>query len=243
MRLGAVERIADASDGERRLHDETEAAGAVSPCSDDREFAVVNQLPDAPGGHETTKDDFEVTARDIGVSAVPFHSSEWRTMQEFVDFARVVQGKEGFVIKFEGNEFYKIKGDDYVLKHKSKDATSLEKNVLAMVINDALDDVLPLLDPEYRAKVEDYAAEVREGVAETAMMIGGFVEALAHVDQKTFAVKHVSGFTQPVHKALAFQVRAGKEPLAAVKQAILKNTGSQPDVDAVRHLFGAWWEA
>lgn len=176
-------------------------------------------------------------------NSVPFVSNQWASMIDFVEYARAIQGQEGFVVRFESGLWLKMKGDDYVLKHKSKDATSLEKNVLAMVINDALDDVLPLLDPEYRTKVEDYAAEVREGMAETAMMIGGFVGALTDVDQKTFAVKHVSGFTQPVHKALAFQVRAGKEPLAAVKQAILKNTGSQPDVDSVRHLFGAWWES
>lgn len=175
-----------------------------------------------------------------GVEAVSFVPSTWANIQEFVDFARVLQGKEGFVLRFDNGLWLKMKGDDYVLKHKSKDQISLEKNALALILTGATDDVLPLLTDEDKAGLETYTHMVRAGIAQTADQIRVIVNSGAKLDQKAFAVEHLASV--PSHlRALAFQVRKGKSAEDAIRDMVLKNTHSQTQVDDVRSLFKAEW--
>ncbi|UXN70864.1 hypothetical protein N8A98_06670 [Devosia neptuniae] len=180
-------------------------------------------------------------AADMGVAPVPQMAPGWTTGAEFVDFARAVTGKEGFVIRFADGTWVKAKGDDYVLKHKAKESILQEKNVLALVLRGELDDVIPLLETEDRAAVETYRTEVEAGIQLNARFIADHVAAGATLDQKTFAVAHLLSVA-PERKALCFQVRAGTDATEAVKGALLKAVGSQTAVDATRHLHGARFE-
>ena len=176
----------------------------------------------------------------MGVEAVPFVPSTWKDIHEFVEFARMLQGKEGFVLRFESGQWLKLKGEDYVLKHKSKDQISLEKNALALILTGATDDVLPLLTEEDKAGLETYTAKVRAGITETADQLRVIVNGGSKLDQKAFAVEHLASVPQQL-RALAFQVRKGKEPEQAIRETVLKNTHSQTQVDDVRSLFKADW--
>lgn len=50
----------------------------------------------------------------------------------------------------------KIKADDYVLRHKSKDAINQEKNVLQTILDDAVDDLIPLLTSDDAERVKSF---------------------------------------------------------------------------------------
>lgn len=176
----------------------------------------------------------------MGVEPVPFVPSYWESTQDFVAYARTIQGAEGFVIRFDDGMWLKMKGDDYVLKHRSKDQISLEKNALALILAGQVDDVMPLLTDDDRRNLEGYRDAVLAGVAETAERVAAVVASGAHLDQKQFAVEHLAAL-DPALRQLAFAARKGAAPADAVREAIAKRLGSQTDVDAVRPLFNATW--
>lgn len=174
------------------------------------------------------------------VPLVAHHPSDWNSGQAFVDYARAVTGMEGFVVRFESGLWVKVKGEDYVLKHKAKDSILQEKNVLALVLRGELDDVLPLLEPDDREKVERYRDKVSAGITRVAHDLRNHVTAGAHLDQKAFAVEHQQTIAAGLRGA-AFMVRAGKPAVHAITALLEKNLGSQTAVDAMRHLHGAEW--
>jgi RNA ligase len=179
-------------------------------------------------------------AKRIGVEKVMEHNSEWKDGHGFVEFARAITDAEGFVIRFSDGLWVKAKGDDYVMKHRAKDSIGLEKNALTVILENGVDDVLPLLSQDDADDLIRYRDAVLAGVDETAKAVENICLSGNHLDQKTFAVDHLKGIDGAM-KSLAFQVRAGKNARDVVVQSILKNTSSQTKVDEVRKFFNASW--
>lgn len=174
----------------------------------------------------------------MGLPLVPIFEPQHDTGAGFVSYARAVMGFEGFVVRFDDGLWVKVKGDDYVMKHKAKDSILQEKNLLNLVLSGAVDDVLPLLDATDAKYVAAYRDAVLVGVSNACHEVETFVEAHADLDQKAFAMINVSSNEGP-KRSLAFQVRKGTPADECVPAYILANTGSQTSVDSVRSLFRA----
>jgi RNA ligase len=192
-------------------------------------------------GEYTTHETIIRAAEAMQVYPAPVHVVP-RDPQAFLAHARSVKGLEGFVIRFADGFMVKAKGEDYVLKHRAKESVLQEKNVLALIVRDELDDVLPLLDPIDRTNVERYRADVLAGIAESRDIIAQIVEAGKDADQKTFATVLLKDVIPQV-RSLAFQVRAGVNAREAILSSIIKNAGSASGVDHVRPLFNATFHA
>lgn len=188
------------------------------------------------GGAYIDRATLEHDAAEFGVPLVPLHTPP--TGAAFLDHARQVRGMEGFVVRFADGLTVKAKGEDYVLKHRARDSILQEKNVLALVLKGEIDDVLPMLDPADRWRVEDYRDAVVSNTAALAAEVRSIVDAGAALDQKTFATRHMR-YLSPSFRTLAFQVRAGADATEAATAYLLKHTSSQTAVDSVRHLFRA----
>lgn len=184
-------------------------------------------------GEYMHQDDVASYATDMGIAPAPLHDSG----PDFLDLARAVRGLEGFVVRFTTGRWVKIKGDDYVLKHKAKESVLQEKNVLALILRGDLDDVLPLLEPADRAEVERYRDDVTAGVGQVVALTECVVAAGRDKDQKAFAASVLTGASWL--RPIAFKVRAGAPAREAVVASILKQCGSTSGVDSVRPLFGA----
>ncbi|MGB3042480.1 MAG: RNA ligase [Xanthobacteraceae bacterium] len=192
-------------------------------------------------GYYSWQETVEITAQNMGVRAVPIHHAP-TDARAFLAHTRAIKGMEGFVIRFADGFMVKAKGEDYVLKHRAKESVLQEKNVLALIVRDELDDVLPLLDAPDRANVERYRADVLSGINEAADILSRMVEAGKGVDQKTFATVLLKGVIPQV-RSLAFQVRAGANPRDAILSSIIKSSTSASGVDHVRPLFNATFHA
>ncbi|MCH9806902.1 MAG: hypothetical protein K0U74_04150 [Alphaproteobacteria bacterium] len=68
-------------------------------------------------------------------------------IKSFMADGRALQDVEGYVIAFSDGHRLKLKADAYVLRHRALSHVHLEKNVLAWVATQAVDDVTPLLSP------------------------------------------------------------------------------------------------
>lgn len=179
-------------------------------------------------------------AASLGAPLVGEHAPH-ASATDLVAAARAMRGAEGFVVAFAGGLMVKAKAEEYVLKHRAKESVLQEKNVLALVLRDDIDDVLPLLEDSDRVEVERYRSAVLAGVEQSARTLAEFVERHSDMDQKGFAVGPAAELPL-LYRPLAFLVRAGKAPRTAIEQYLLKKVGSASDVDAARPLFGATFD-
>lgn len=193
-------------------------------------LAIRNNLT----GEYLRRDGLEVFAGLMGVDLVK--TWEPTDLSVLMEQVRGLKGAEGVVLWFENGEWLKLKGEEYVLMHKAKDQITLEKNVLAIILDGSLDDLKPLLSPEDKAKIAVYEDGLWKAVHAACLRIEALVDTGAYLDQKTFAVEHLKGLA-PWEKALAFEVRGGKSAREAVCRFLRRHCGSQTKVDEVRAMI------
>ena len=70
------------------------------------------------------------------------------------------EGKEGVVITFRGGHKVKVKTEWYVLRHRGKELIQNERKVVGMILDNTLDDVLPLVSHEQRETLDRFTREV-----------------------------------------------------------------------------------
>lgn len=154
--------------------------------------------------------------------------------------ARALKGAEGYVVAFDDGHRVKIKADAYVLRHKALAGLALEKNLLAWIAADAVDDVLPLLAPDAADAVRNYQGQVMAAVRRLETELDGFVAENAHLPRKDFAIKTQA--TLPARlQALAFRALDGIPPRQGLMTILERAAGSENKVEAIRPLFGMTW--
>jgi RNA ligase len=166
-------------------------------------------------------------------------------LAEFMAHVRGLKDAEGYVVRWHSGAMVKIKADDYVTRHKARDSILLEKNVLRIVLEGAVDDVLPLLAPEDAARLSAYQAEIAAALSREAAGLHETVasaKALMGEDRKRFALEVVAP-VNPIWKGPLFAVWSGADPREAVRTALLKHCGSATDIEAIRPVIGAEWNA
>jgi len=148
---------------------------------------------------------------------------------------------EGVIIRFNSGHMLKSKCDDYVLKHKGKDQISLEKNVVKLILNDSVDDMIPIL---YEGDVERLI-NFKEGFWKSVDEVCGMLTEMfdsantSYPDQKEFSVEFV--LKMKLSKPLAgimYAMKSGKTAREIVLNKIEKSTTSQTKIDENRWLFG-----
>lgn len=159
------------------------------------------------------------------------------TPQELLDYTRGLLDTEGFVVRFTNGHMVKVKAEDYVIKHQVKSDLALEKNILKIIVEDKLDDALPLLAEDDRAEVQAFATAFEHGVEATAKMLTEIVSQHVGMAKKDFAttvvVKH-----EPTLRPMLFSIFDGKDARETVLSMISKHVSTSTRVNEVRHLFG-----
>lgn len=197
-------------------------------------------LRETVSGRYLPRDEMERVASILGVPTVRVWAAP-ASPSELVDTVRALKGAEGIVISFASGPWLKIKGEEYALMHKAKDSITREKNVLAVLLDGAADDLRPLLTEEDRKPFDEYAERLSAAMTRVATQVQSTVDSGAHLNQKAFAVEHL-GDAPAWLRPLAFQVRSGRvTALEAVRHAWRKQCGSQADVDELRPLLGFDW--
>ncbi len=195
-------------------------------------------LRETVSGAYRDRAEVEAAARAMGLAAVRVWE---RSGAALVEKVRALRGAEGVVVRFADGLWVKIKGEEYALMHKAKDAVSREKNVLAILLDGIADDLRPLLIEEDRVRFDEYDLRLQAAMLRAAAQVESAVAAGAHLDQKAFATQHLRD-APPWLRPLAFLVRGGRvSALEAVRQAWRKHCGTQNDVDVLRPLLGFRW--
>ena len=199
---------------------------------------VLTAVRDNFTGEYTDYEILKEVAAELGIKAVVAHDITENLMQ-------TIQGwtdAEGVVVRFDNGHMVKIKAEQYMLQHKSKDAITREKNVIGYIVNNQLDDVMPFLTAEDRARITRFADTFYINVQSKASAITvefNKLYALYKGDVKEFAVRGSQELDGAVR---GIMFKKWREPdtdiFDELYKAVSKNLGSQAKVDEVRWIWG-----
>ena len=158
----------------------------------------------------------------------------------FVKQVREWDDGEGVVLRFDTGHMVKVKADDYVLRHKTKDSISQEKNVIQVILDDVVDDLVPLLTPQDAERLKEFQHSFWSNVDAAAVSLAAqFVPAnKKYPDKKDFAVEFVQKLEDSRLMPIMYSMRAGKNAHEAITGIIGKSLSSQTKIDQNRWLFG-----
>jgi RNA ligase len=163
-----------------------------------------------------------------------------QNIELFVKQIREWEDSEGVVVRFDSGHMVKIKSDQYVLRHKTKDAINQEKNVLQTILNDSVDDLVPLLTPEDADRLKRFQGAFLAGLDEVALeMAELFVKGnKMYPEKKDFAVEFVQKKVDPIYAPIMYAMKAGRGSKEVLIDMIRKSLSSQTKIDAARWMWG-----
>lgn len=145
---------------------------------------------------------------------------------------------EGVVIRFEDNLWIKIKTTEYRRLHRLKSNVTREHDLVSLILDDEIDDLIPLLDVEVVTKIMEFSRQINSEILKTSIKVGNIVTSGKHLDQKSFAVNHLSNQSKEI-KSLCFSLRKNEEsPFDLVKRVVKEHTTNAKSFENVRSLLG-----
>ena len=161
-----------------------------------------------------------------------------QNIELFVNQIREWEDTEGVVLRFDSGQMVKIKTDDYVLRHKSKDAISQEKNVIQTIVEDTVDDLIPLLTPEDAHRIRAFSGAFWMALEDVATDLHDQYQSLNKKGtQKDFAMvvqkqvpKHLQHFM--------FSMYRGEPIKNLLVSSISKSLSTQTKVNEARWMWG-----
>lgn len=113
-----------------------------------------------------------------------------RFSDDFLQKTKQAQDIEGFVIRFDDGHMAKIKCDWYCQLHRVKSDIQFERGVVALLLNEAMDDIKPLMASEDLAAVDEYEEQFIVAFASAVETVRKQLEdiALYDISRKGFAL-------------------------------------------------------
>lgn len=163
-----------------------------------------------------------------------------QNIELFVKQVREWDDGEGIVLRFDNGHMVKVKADEYVLRHKSKDQISQEKNVLQTILSDSVDDVIPLLTPDDAIRLKAFQNAFWLAVDDLASEMADMYNAgcIMYPDRKDFATQFVQTKILPIHAPIMYAMKGGKGSRQTIVDMISKLLTTQTKIDQNRWLFG-----
>lgn len=125
--------------------------------------------------------------------------------QEILDFIRVQENAEGVVVRFDDGHMVKIKADWYVRIHKVKSYLENERDVTKLILNNELDDLMPVLPPEDVERIKKFEVQLLDAIRKSAWTVYQTVmQNRSTMDRKTFAINFAPTFN-PLLRGLVFK--------------------------------------
>lgn len=179
-------------------------------------------------------------ASPYNVEVVKAHSTV-EDISAFLESTAALLNTEGFIVAFDDGHRVKVKTDEYRTIHRVVSDIASEKAVLKMIVENKLDDALPLLPEEDREHVLEFARQFHANIALTAALIQKDAQRglAATTDPKSLAA-WVHENANPLHVKLVF--RCARAPDTDLREGIMlaieRNLGSGTRIDEVRPLWG-----
>ena len=162
---------------------------------------------------------------------VPQYGSLELGLNDYMDIARKQESREGDIIRFADGHMVKIKNDWYVRIHKCMDSIRFDRNIVDLIINEEVDDIVPLLPEKEIAKVRDFETRFWEAfklTEENLMLL--FLEAKNNYgeDRKRIALEFIPTLGNKMDAPIIFKMLDGIDlrefMLKIVRDSVSNNT-------------------
>jgi RNA ligase len=89
-------------------------------------------------------------------NTVPQYGSVAGNLADYIARQRGAEGREGDIIRFADGHMIKVKNDWYVRIHKTVDRIVFDRNIVALILNEEMDDVMPMLPKVQADRVRNF---------------------------------------------------------------------------------------
>lgn len=159
------------------------------------------------------------------------------SQEELVTMIRNMSDMEGVVVQFADGHMVKIKADTYVALHRAKSLLENERDVVGLVLDEKVDDLLPLLPSGDRARLIQFEADVWHNIRAFRLQIDKVLDDSANMTRKEFAVA-TSEFMNPLLRGAVFKhwdIRSCSADY--VVELVRKHLGSKAAYEKVKPIL------
>jgi RNA ligase len=167
-------------------------------------------------------------------------------IEDFVAGVRESVGREGVVLRYEDGHMVKIKSDDYVMRHRAVDGLRTERDALRVVLDDTVDDLIPILPRADAERLVNYQRDVSLALDTTERIVSElFADGVArYPDKRNFATRFVQdrNSVNPAYAPILYAMYGGQNPRSVLTDLLSKSLGSETRFEGVRWIVerSAW---
>ena len=203
---------------------------------------VLTAVRDNQSGEYMRYDTMLNVGSNYDVEVVRALSGSVKSMTALMDHTRELKDAEGYVIRFANGHMLKLKAEEYLRFHKTKDNLTLEKNVISMLVDEKVDDLKAFMLAEDRERVERFEAEFWAGLNSSIEDYERFYAervVARNLDRKRFALEMLptAKKADPFIQSVVFGMFNGVPARELVLDLVRKNLTTQTKVDSVRSLW------
>ena len=181
----------------------------------------------------------DIYSADAPFTIVPQYGSLTMPIEQYIEKARQMTGREGDIIRWADGHMGKLKNDTYVRIHKTKDRIRSNRNIVALMLNNELDDLMPHLDAGDTKRVRDFELSFWKAVEEKEKSLIAMTTNAIEVTQgnrKTIALEFIPSMRDKADSAFIFGVLDKK----SVRDMIMGKLDKSMNVDARFDEFWKW---
>lgn len=115
-------------------------------------------------GELFSKEKLLAIGREFHIPVVKFYDTKVINVAEFLSHTKDKEESEGYIIRFEGSEKYKVKTDWYMARHRAFSNVIHEKNIIQAILNEELDDIKAYLSDKIRQDVERFETDLNNHI-------------------------------------------------------------------------------
>jgi RNA ligase len=185
--------------------------------------------------------DEELTEIRCPFTKVPRYGSMEGNIAEYVDRQRGKEGREGDIIRFADGHMLKIKNDWYVRIHKTIDRVRFDRNIVDLIINENVDDVIPMLPQEQVNRIRDFETRFWEAFRQTEYAIQCCYDDASlefGADRKSIALEFIPRQENKAYAQFIFRMLDGRNLRELLLQHIEKNISSNTKWDICAEWMG-----
>jgi RNA ligase len=174
-------------------------------------------------------------------SIVPQYGSVEGNISDYIARQREAEGREGDIIAFANGHRLKVKNDWYVRIHKALDRVRFDRNIVNLIINEEMDDVVPMMPDDVIEKVRDFEARFWKAFKQKENRLYGLRIAAQQTyedDRKRIALEFVPTFENKADASFIFRMLDGKDLRELMLDHIEKHISSNTKWDICAKWMG-----
>ena len=172
---------------------------------------------------------------------VPQYGSVEGNITDYIARQSKAERREGDIIRFAGGHMLKIKNDWYVRIHKALDRVRFDRNIVALILHEEMDDVVPLMPADVVRRVRQFEIDFWNAFSTKQNRLYGLRIAASQSygdDRKRIALEFIPTLERKEDAQFIFRMLDGHDLRELLLDHIEKNIGSNTKWDACAEWLG-----